>query len=590
MEPSPGYHIAPAVAPANQNFRTQTSDDKNTGSSHVVSFPQRHFPPPIEPQLYGQVHGTSIHYPDQHAGRQPRSLPPALSAPYLGERISRPPTPPHQDGEDFGHLRQWHARQSYTGFPPVASAYSQYPIHVGGFNGLPYTPHSPEELRYQHPPSQNEQITVSQPPPYAAIWSASTVHPQYTRSPPVHEQAPVVAAPPIQQWPTHNLSRQHQRLEDVRAEGTQATLSPGEVENMTLDKKSRKKQENLRRRGEALRRRRSEQASDASKPRRKKRKQGPVASMLPSIQAPARARPLAQLEYDPSAQYSDPMDWTNASTSQAPRTNNNSVGSNLQQEAHYTTMSPPNYPQSMDHDDFHQDITESYEAYKWSITLYELHADRGYPFAQSFLEDLFLDTILGPSQSQYKWHAHCTRGFIKDGTRLSFLVLHNAADPFTWGSRAESTTTIGVYGRYWHTHSEIHWKTFTPSIPQMFQSCLAQNFITLKYKWRSDMSRAADRRFHRAYWLAANMQSLGGLLNHTMPADEPHDALDEEFDDGFEVSEEDLQSQWEEGPLPDTEAEEVWKKVVEDIEFEEDVPGDGYEHVDIGGTERGYSA
>lgn len=86
------------------------------------------------------------------------------------------------------------------------------------------------------------------------------------------------------------------------------------------------------------------------------------------------------------------------------------------------------------------------------------------------------------------------------------------------------------------------------------------------------------------------MQSLGGLLNHTMPADEPHDALDEEFDDGFEVSEEDLQSQWEEGPLPDTEAEEVWKKVVEDIEFEEDVPGDGYEHVDIGGTERGYSA
>jgi hypothetical protein len=236
-------------------------------------------------------------------------------------------------------------------------------------------------------------------------------------------------------------------------------------------------------------------------------------------------------------------------------------------------------PDPVDCDALPQAIIKVYEDYKWSITHYEVDSGGAYCFAQSWLEDLFAMNI---RPGDYKWHAHSTWGFIKDGTRFSFIVLHNAADPFEKGVASTSTTSIGVYGRHWHDHEEIHWKTFAPDIHWLLQWCEEQKCISVKQKWTRDMPQASEKRFHRAYWLAATRGPLRGLLNHGTMNDEPHDVPEKEIDDAFEVTKEDLTNEWDNS---EEQAQEAWARVLKEIEDIGDVRECWYEHVVTGSSE-----
>jgi hypothetical protein len=207
---------------------------------------------------------------------------------------------------------------------------------------------------------------------------------------------------------------------------------------------------------------------------------------------------------------------------------------------------------------------------------------------QSFIETYF-EQIIYPNDF-YKWHAHTTTGFIKDGTRLSVLVLHNAANPFTWGMASDSTTSVGVYGRYAHTHSEIHWTTIAPGIGDFVKMCVDEGFWELKQKWHVDMQKASEKRFHKAYWLAANMLPLKGLLNHGLQPERPHDALEEgEISDDFEISEQELQSGWDGVVVSVEQSEATWQRILDEVDGL-DVQTLGSEHIEIGGTERAFMA
>jgi hypothetical protein len=243
---------------------------------------------------------------------------------------------------------------------------------------------------------------------------------------------------------------------------------------------------------------------------------------------------------------------------------------------------PPN-PQPTDWDTLPQDITTSYEDYKWSVTHYLIDPNGAYDFAQSWLEDLFAINVRPPN---YTWHAHSSYGFIKDGTRFSFVALHNASDPFERGMPSTSTTSIGVYGRHWHDHEEIHWKTFTPDIRSLLQWCENQNAISVKQKWTTDMPLASDKRFHRAYWLAATRGPVRGLLNHGVIDDMPHDVVEGDVDADFKVSEADLMREWEGGNVVTREeADDAWQRVLEENRNRGDLEGIWYEHVITGSSE-----
>jgi hypothetical protein len=134
-------------------------------------------------------------------------------------------------------------------------------------------------------------------------------------------------------------------------------------------------------------------------------------------------------------------------------------------------------------------------------------------------------------------------------------------------------------------HEEIRWTTITPWIPRFFR--INTDFV-FKEKWNFDMPKASDKRLHRAYWLAANMLPLGGLLNHSGMRDKPHDALEEiETDESSVISTKDLQSSWSDGPPSKEDSERTWQKIKEEVE-DKDVDALGSDHVEIGGTEREY--
>ncbi|RMZ72675.1 transmembrane emp24 domain containing 2 precursor [Pyrenophora seminiperda CCB06] len=210
-------------------------------------------------------------------------------------------------------------------------------------------------------------------------------------------------------------------------------------------------------------------------------------------------------------------------------------------------------------EDLYQPITSAYANYKWPVKLYELRPDPTIDFAQIYLENWFSARIY---RSSYTWHAHTTSGFIKNGSRFSILVLHNAANPFTWGDEKTSSTSIGVYGRYANAHNEIHWTTIAPSISNLLAEMVENGVLEEKEKWTFNMPKATEKRFHHAYWHAANMLPLGGMLNSSMLPEKPHDALnDDEMDEEeFEFTKEDLQTgeENEHGKV-------IWKRIEEDV-------------------------
>jgi hypothetical protein len=239
-------------------------------------------------------------------------------------------------------------------------------------------------------------------------------------------------------------------------------------------------------------------------------------------------------------------------------------------------------PQPVDWDDCPQEIVSEYGDYKWSITHCQVVSNGtygAYDFAQSWLDDLYASNSLLAPRS--RWHTHSTQGFIEGGTRTSFIVLHNATNPFESDSLPSSTTSIGVYGHDWYDHTTIHWTTFAPDIRWLLRYCesVAQN-IHVKQKWTVDMPKASEKRFHRAYWLAATRNPLGGLLSRGPSNDVPHDAVED--DEPFELAEEDLSNEWDNTV---EESEEAWKRVKEEIELARDKSITGHDHVVTGSSE-----
>jgi hypothetical protein len=94
------------------------------------------------------------------------------------------------------------------------------------------------------------------------------------------------------------------------------------------------------------------------------------------------------------------------------------------------------------------------------------------------------------------------------------------------------------------------------------------------------MPKASEKRFHRAYWLAATRNPLGGLLKRGPSNDVPHDAVED--GEPFDFTEEDLSNEWDNTV---EESEEAWERVKKDIELAGDKSITGHDHVVTGSSE-----
>ena len=231
-------------------------------------------------------------------------------------------------------------------------------------------------------------------------------------------------------------------------------------------------------------------------------------------------------------------------------------------------------PHPPDWDDLCQPIVVHYEDYNWSVQHYELSSVKsGYDFAEAWLEGLYARQL--DLKSTHKRYSHVSKGFIPDGDRLSILVLHNATNPFH--SATDSSTTVGVYGRYWHDHNEIHWTTIAPGLRGLFDLCERTHFLREKHRWKVDMPKASDRRFHRAYWLAANCLGLGNLLNHSScSGDKAHDLVDGADDEPVPFTEDDVGCEW---AVSAEQCAEAWAVVVTQNEEMPEPPAAGWDYV-----------
>lgn len=236
-------------------------------------------------------------------------------------------------------------------------------------------------------------------------------------------------------------------------------------------------------------------------------------------------------------------------------------------------------------DELPQAIVGKHEEYKWSVLHYQLQP-KGYDFAQRWFQALFDDTLSAEYTARHI--THVSRGFIKDGDRYSIIVLHNAANPFEYEPTPTSTITIGVYGYYWYQHNEIHWTTLATDQRHLFVQAMQNGWLVEKQKWTHD-AKPTERRFHRAYWLAANRLDMKGLLNRGPSDDKPHDGVKEmgaeDPDKDFSISEVDLTSEWD---VTDTVAAAAWRKVQDEIAGlgeHTDMCEIGFQHVVISNSE-----
>jgi hypothetical protein len=109
---------------------------------------------------------------------------------------------------------------------------------------------------------------------------------------------------------------------------------------------------------------------------------------------------------------------------------------------------------------------------------------------------------------------HTSPGFIKDGDELTFIVLHDAFNPFESRSHL-STTTFGYVGRKTRPES-LSWKTICPDMRSVLKESLTNGLVQQVQQWHAGML-PQESRFHEAYWLAANNRPLSGLLNRASP-------------------------------------------------------------------------
>lgn len=211
----------------------------------------------------------------------------------------------------------------------------------------------------------------------------------------------------------------------------------------------------------------------------------------------------------------------------------------------------------------------------------------GYDYAESWVQALL---EVNPAADYPARHvAHVSQGFIENGGPLSIIMLCNATNPFEYEPVPDATTTIGVYGLHWNRHEEIHWTTVAKDVRWLLLGSLQAGYIKLEHRWASDDPNASERRFHRAYWLAANRRDLGGLLNR-MPstATQPdliEDKSAEDPDKEFRIDKEDLTNEWD---ATAEQSESAWQQVSEEVELlgeDFDTNGQNFQHMVVSNTE-----
>jgi len=214
-----------------------------------------------------------------------------------------------------------------------------------------------------------------------------------------------------------------------------------------------------------------------------------------------------------------------------------------------------------------QPIVNEYDNYKWSVKLYQIDPVKTRSdSAEAWLESTVFSKLTPPAN---KRHVHSTKGFIGgDGNLLNYLMLHNASNPFSTGHPETSTTTVGVYGLHWKGDSLIRWTTFSPTLRfgdagSELKQAEAQGLTREVRKWGPDM-KASDKRFHRAYWMCANMLPLGNLLNHEAWSPTVNEEAGDGEDDGFDMTEADVRN----NDLGLSEADSIaaWNGVLEALE------------------------
>jgi hypothetical protein len=337
------------------------------------------------------------------------------------------------------------------------------------------------------------------------------------------------------------------------------SLPPRGGDRGAVEKKTRKKQEAFAKKAEL--RRQSEPLKPGKRPFAHRNKSNSPAATPAKPAKRSKVRPL-----------------DDESTIDNPQYHGRADSSVSGYDPYQLAIRPKTPGPAPDWDSLCQPIALHYEEYNWSVQLYELNdVKSGYDFAQPWLEKVYAQRL--NFATVHKWYTHVSNGFIRDGGRLSMIVLHNATNPFRSG--ADSTTSIGVYGRHWHQHNEIHWTTITPGIRDLFDFCKRSLFIRERQRWRVDMAKASERRFHRAYWLAANCLELGNLLNHGRGEDEAHDTVDGD-EEPITFTEDDVGSEWD---VSADESAAAWAGVLRLNEEMPEPPADGWDYVVTGSSE-----
>jgi len=388
--------------------------------------------------------------------------------------------------------------------------------------------------------------------------------------------------PVLQEWRTDNLTSElcHETSHLARHSYSPG-VEPPKTSRKLPDAATRRKQEEYRQKGEARRK-----TIAAASPQTLARRPAPPPDPRPAPAPPTKRRKVTEVAADEVRRNSQPKPAV--STYQSPYDDQEHTGQALKclyldievQSPSIVELPPPTT------DELPQAIVGKHEDYRWSVFHYQLQP-KGYDFAQRWFQELFDTTLSAEYNARHV--THVTQGFIKDGDRYSVIVLHNAANPFEYEPIPTSTVTIGVYGYHWYQHNEIHWTTLAADQRHLFAQCIQGGWLVGKYKWTHD-AKPNERRFHRAYWLAANRLDMRGLLNRGPSYDRPHDEVkgadEEDLDRDFSISENDLTNEWN---VTDNEAAAAWRKVQDEIAgLGKDfiVCGPGSQHAVIDSSER----
>ena len=108
------------------------------------------------------------------------------------------------------------------------------------------------------------------------------------------------------------------------------------------------------------------------------------------------------------------------------------------------------------------------------------------------------------SEYQYRDYSHISKGSIEINSWHLLLVLCTATNPFKYETSPERMIAVGVHEYHWYRRDKIRWPALDSYQRRVFAQCVLKNHLVLKHKWGVDTEKATEKRFHRAYWLAAD--------------------------------------------------------------------------------------